>query len=128
VSRFGKSKYPDVPSTLKTAGDIAEIKAGIGRDSYEDQTREGLFDPINMPDEEQKVLKTGSSRVFRMLAKYITNKKYESDVSVQVLIEQRCMKDKIFESIFEKFSKGSKLAKYDEFKTMEQVKDRIFKE
>ena len=57
------------------------------------------------------------------MTKYVT-RKYADDVSIKLLIDQREIKDKVFENIFSKFAKGQKLEIYDEKRELDDMEKR----
>ena len=54
----------------------------------------------------------------RILTKYLTQK-HNDEVSIKDLYYQKKQKDQIFEGIFQKFTIGQKLDRYDEMKELE---------
>ena len=64
------------------------------------------------------------SNVLRVLTKYVT-RKHADDVSIQVLIEQKKLKENVFKNIFEQFTMGKKLKQYNELKELEDLRQKI---
>lgn len=81
----------------------------------------GLFDGIK--DTTENVYNQSASSIVRILTKYVT-RKYADDVSIKLLIDQREIKDKVFENIFSKFTKGEKLEIYDEKRELDNMEKR----
>lgn len=128
--KLKKESQPKEPKGKKLSSPIKQINAGnkkqmqnyqISLDVNED--KKGLFDLVRN-DEQNDENQVGSSSVIRTLTKYVTSK-YTDEVSVKTLYEQKKMKEKIFDNIFQKFTLGQKLQKYDELKDMEELRKRM---
>lgn len=65
-----------------------------------------------------------SKTALAIITRYITAKNNDA-VSVRVLLEQKKRKERIFDYIFDRFTRGEKLQKYDESKIMDDVKRKI---
>jgi hypothetical protein len=102
------------PNRLRAAGTKSSMQScAINLDLHAD--KQGLFDQIRVDP---------TSSVIRTLTKYVTQR-HTDEASVKVLLEQKKLKERIFDNIFRQFARGSKLSKYDELKDMEDLRKRL---
>jgi len=68
--------------------------------------KSGLFAEEDIEEENPAIMP--ASNVLRVLTRYVTSK-HTDEACIKELIEQKKMKEHIFESVFEQFAKGKKL-------------------